>query len=145
MKICKINNDNVFKVLQLDNAIFDYDKYNLETLKDFLTNDNYINLCAIIDDEIVGYIIVFSIFDEGCLIKIATNPKFQNNGIATKLFNTAKEELLKKGVTNIYLEVSSENTVAINFYNKKGFVTESVRKSYYNNGDDALIMWLRDL
>jgi len=145
MKICKINNDNVFKVLQLDNAIFDYDKYNLETLKDFLTNDNYINLCAIIDDEIVGYIIVFSIFDEGCLIKIATNPKFQNNGIATKLFNTAKEELLKKGVTNIYLEVSSENTVAINFYNKKGFITESVRKSYYNNGDDALIMWLRDL
>ena len=50
----------------------------------------------------------------------------------------------ERNVTKIYLEVSSKNNNAINFYNKNGFNTESIRKSYYSNGDDALIMWLRD-
>lgn len=144
MKICKIDNDNILDVLKLDNELFNYDKYSLQTLNDFISNNNYINLCAKIDEQVVGYIIMFSIFDEGCLIKIATNPNYQNKGIATNLFNFAKQELTERNVTKIYLEVSSKNNNAINFYNKNGFNTESIRKSYYSNGDDALIMWLRD-
>ena len=144
MEICKIDQNNVLEILKIDNEIFDYDKYSLETLNDFISDDNYVNLCAKIDNKVVGYIIVFNIFDEGCLIKIAICPKYQKMGIASKLFNFAKNELLKRNVNQIYLEVSSKNDTAINFYNKKGFITESTRKSYYSNGDDALIMWLRD-
>ena len=145
MKIFKINNKNLKKVFELDNKIFDYDKYNFETFKEMLQDNKYLGLCVEDNNIIIGYILTYNIFNEGCIIKIAIDDSFKRKGIATILFNEAKKELIDKGVTSIYLEVSSTNISAIEFYKKLGFLTESVRKSYYNNGDDALIMWLRDI
>lgn len=145
MKITKINHENLNKVFKLDNKIFDYDKYNFKTFEEIQLDDKYIGLCVEINNIVIGYILTYNIFDEGCIIKIAIDDSFKRKGIATILFNEAKQLLIEKGVKNIYLEVSSKNISAIEFYKKLGFLTESIRKSYYNNGDDALIMWLRDI
>ena len=41
---------------------------------------------------------------------------------------------------HITLEVASQNTIAIHLYEKMGFQKISIRKNYYRNGDDAIIM-----
>ena len=38
------------------------------------------------------------------------------------------------------LEVRVSNSVAIKFYEKHGFVKHSIRKNYYSNGEDAILM-----
>ena len=43
-------------------------------------------------------------------------------------------------IENITLEVSSKNNVAIDFYHKNKFCDVSVRKNYYPDGVDAIMM-----
>ena len=43
---------------------------------------------------------------------------------------------------HITLEVKSTNIPAIRMYEGFGFRVEGVRKRYYNNMFDALVMWL---
>ena len=56
-----------------------------------------------------------------------------------ELIKIAKERDLK----DITLEVNINNTSAINLYKKYNFKEVGIRKKYYNNLDDALIMTLK--
>lgn len=48
------------------------------------------------------------------------------------------------GVRGITLEVRPSNETAVHLYESHGFQREGLRKKYYeDNGEDALIMWLR--
>ena len=49
------------------------------------------------------------------------------------------------GGTDFTLEVRCSNQVAINLYKSIGFVSEGIRKNFYDfPKEDAMIMWLRD-
>ena len=45
-----------------------------------------------------------------------------------------------KDVKKITLEVRASNIKGINFYTKNGFKQVGVRKKYYKNGEDALLL-----
>ena len=55
-----------------------------------------------------------------------------------ELIKIAKEKKLK----DITLEVNVNNIPAINLYKKYNFKEVGIRKKYYNNSDDAIIMTL---
>ena len=44
------------------------------------------------------------------------------------------------GADTVLLEVRSSNTAAIRLYEEYGFVKTGIRKGYYDNKEDALIM-----
>ena len=46
----------------------------------------------------------------------------------------------RSGAQSLYLEVRVSNTIARKFYADYGFVPTYLRKGYYENGEDALIM-----
>ena len=46
------------------------------------------------------------------------------------------------GKCSIYLEVNKNNIEALNMYAKLNFEKVSIRKSYYNDGSDAINMQL---
>ena len=49
----------------------------------------------------------------------------------------------QKGSKNkIYLEVSSSNMPALNLYSRLGFKKVGIRKKYYQDGMDAILMTL---
>lgn len=52
-------------------------------------------------------------------------------------------ELSSFGVKEITLEVDTSNIAAINLYKKFNFNTVSLRKKFYNNGNDAALMLLK--
>ena len=51
------------------------------------------------------------------------------------------DECLAEGVTDITLEVRVSNDPAIALYRSFGFEEAGVRRRYYQDGEDALIMW----
>ena len=56
------------------------------------------------------------------------------------------EEGYRMGVEAFTLEVRKSNEAAIHLYEKLGFVTEGIRKNFYEEPtEDALIMWKRQL
>ena len=87
------------------------------------------------DDKIVGYINCW-VSDNTEILNFCVEPEYQKKGIGSQLF--AEVEKIACGVISLEVRVSNEN--AINFYTKRGFKKTSIRKEYYSNGEDAILM-----
>lgn len=79
---------------------------------------------------------------ENYLIKILVDPAHRKGGVAFDIFNYAKSLFVAEGYTNCFLEVSTKNTSALNFYLKLGFMQLTQKRKFYSNGEDAYAMQL---
>lgn len=92
------------------------------------------------NNEILGYI--STVFD-GEIIEIlnfCVRPDMQGKHIGTLLLTNALNELYVKGAHSAILEVRESNVNAINVYLNVGFKKINVRKAYYDNGENALVL-----
>jgi ribosomal-protein-alanine N-acetyltransferase len=93
--------------------------------------------------DVIGYICVNYLFDEGHILNLAVHPDFRRQDIATTLMKDALQELGKKGCTFFYLEVRVSNLAAKTFYERLGFSIVAFRKNYYiSPEEDAALMAL---
>lgn len=94
-------------------------------------------LLYFIDDEIVGYINYYLIYNRIEIANFNVLNDYQNKHIGTELL----DNLINKytNIDNITLEVKKDNIKAIHLYQKMGFKEVAIRKNYYN-GIDGILM-----
>ncbi len=96
--------------------------------------------------DIVGFAGIMIVYDDAEITNIVTKKSERRQGIGTllleELIRITKEvaEETNIAINKISLEVNENNTNAIKLYEKNNFILEGVRKNYYNNTDNALIM-----
>jgi ribosomal-protein-alanine N-acetyltransferase len=95
---------------------------------------------AVMNNKIVGYIGFWHMFQEVQITSIAVHPDYRRLGIGEALLDYIIDICEKNNVKEIILEVRISNTIAQNLYFKKGFKKIGVRKWYYRDGEDALVM-----
>lgn len=105
----------------------------------FLSPDEY-TILAYRNNKIVGYIVYSTVLDECHILNVAVHPDFRRMGIAQKMLNFLFKEGEKQGIKFYYLEVRVDNIPAVSFYKKNGFKELGLRKGYYNDGTDAIVM-----
>lgn len=94
--------------------------------------------------QIFGACGIRNIVGEGEITNVMVKPQYRNRGIAAQMLSQLLEEGKKLGASDFTLEVRASNASAIHLYEKIGFVTEGVRKDFYDHPkEDALIMWKR--
>ena len=121
----------------------EFDKFwNISTLKNDFANPNSTYIIATLDDKIVGFAGFLKICDEVNIMNIVTKVDKRHLGIGSKLMQALIDEAKKQNLTSITLEVNDKNFQAIKLYEKFGFKRIGLRKKYYNNTDDAIIMSL---
>lgn len=99
---------------------------------------------AKIKGDTVGYIGISAIAGEGYITNVAVDPSFRRMGIASYLLNRVFCLADEKALEFVSLEVRKSNTGAIALYDKHLFVSEGVRKNFYDNPrEDAIIMTRR--
>ncbi len=86
-----------------------------------------------------GFIVYRVIIDEAEIITIGVHPDARRSGIAAAMLGIMENDLKKRGVKNIFLEVAENNTPAIGLYQQNGFVKCGKRPKYYD-GIDAILM-----
>ena len=94
--------------------------------------------CEIVASE-NGFIVWRTVLDTAEIITIGVRPDARGNGIAMAMLGLLEHEVKKVGVKKIFLDVSAENTAAINLYKKCGFTQNGRRPKYYD-GIDAILM-----
>jgi ribosomal-protein-alanine N-acetyltransferase len=97
---------------------------------------------AEIGNEIVGYLLVRIIGQKAHIIALATDEKYRNNGIGTRLLDNAFEVARNRGTNGIWLEVRASNLEAQRFYIRRGFEKLKTVNSYYGDREDAEILYL---
>ena len=90
--------------------------------------------------ECMGFIVWQTICDEMELHLIATVPKFRRQGVARALLAQMFQAARHQQISRILLEVRVSNVVAQTLYTQFGFHEIALRKRYYNNTEDAVIM-----
>ena len=91
------------------------------------------------DNKIVGFLNYDSIYDKAEIEYIYVDPLYRNKNIATHLLNEMIRLLNESNINSITLEVRSDNTSAIKFYEKNNFKNAAIRKNYYG-AVDAILM-----
>jgi len=138
--IRRMNNNDVYSIERLETKVL-----NNSLGVSFLDQEINLNPFAYyivyeLNGNIVGYLGT-RIYDDSCeVLNFLVDNNFQGQGIGQSLFNYLLEELNKRLVKTINLEVRKSNKKAINFYYKNGFVKANIRKKYYDNNEDAYIL-----
>ena len=139
MKIEKMTSEHLEQVCKIEKECFSH-PWSLQSLESELNNDTSYFLVATENDEVIGYIGMSVVIDEGYIFNVAVNVKHRKKGVATALVN----ELVTYGKKNnfyfITLEVRESNEKAKSLYSKFGFVKVGERKDYYSDPKENAIL-----
>lgn len=132
-KICLIENQN-FK--------FPWNKKSFEEEIKLSDTNKSKFLVLKIQNEIIGYICCRTMVDEANIINFSIKKEFQNLGYGKKLLKYLLDIVEKENIKNVYLEVRESNIVAQKLYQKLGFKNFVIRKNFYPDNENAIIMYL---
>lgn len=141
--IHRMTSEDVPQVAELERRCFS-EPWSEATFADYCSREDICYLVLKEENKVIGNCGVRNIAGEGEITNVAIDEAYRGKGLSVKLM----EELLKKGtemgITEFTLEVRAGNAPAIHLYEKMGFLTEGVRKGFYEHPkEDALIMWKR--
>ncbi len=74
------------------------------------------------------------------LVNFAVGKNFLRRGFGRQILFESLKQLAQQGVKEVTLEVNIKNSIAVSLYKEAGFKEVGLRKKFYNNTDDALIM-----
>jgi ribosomal-protein-alanine N-acetyltransferase len=103
---------------------------------------------AWLDGTIVGYagLLLTVPGAEAHITIIAVAAPHRGHGVARRLLLHLARTAIERGADALTLEVRPSNEPAMALYRRFGFAPEGVRKGYYAAaGEDALILWARDI
>ena len=103
------------------------------------------------EKNVLGYIVFYGTIESTDIFEIAIKKEYQGQGFGEKLLIESMKNLIKDNenikIKNIHfsgdkflLEVNENNEKALKLYKKTGFEKIFVRKNYYGNNEDAIIM-----
>ena len=115
-----------------------------ESFLEMIANENACYLVALIGEEVVASCGLRHIVGEGEITNVVTKGTMRGKGIGRQILLQLLEEGAKMGAEAFTLEVRVSNAPAIHLYESLGFVSEGIRKNFYEEPtEDALIMWKR--
>lgn len=118
----------------LTELLLNYDK-NIENhfnFSSYLSNYIYNQYVYVIDDKIVGYVLITVIDDLVEIHLLYVDNLFRNQKIGTKLMDHIID---KYSNYRFLLEVAINNYIAIKLYENMNFKKINIRKKYYNDSD----------
>lgn len=124
--------ENIYKIGSLVNNNFAL----LNNMENIIDNKNKDLFVYVIDEEVVGFVLVNKLFDEIEITHICVVKKHRRNGYAKSLINY----LINSYKCKILLEVNINNISAIKLYENLNFKVINRRLKYYNNEDDCFVM-----
>ena len=126
IKINSAKKCDLSKLIEIEKNVFDYNM-SVEEFENYF-NENTIKIWKISSRKIIGFLIFYHVKDEIEIIQIGILKSYQRKNYGSLIINKVKK---LNDIKKIFLEVSVENTQAINFYLKNGFKKIGIRKAYY--------------
>ncbi|NJN20952.1 MAG: ribosomal protein S18-alanine N-acetyltransferase [Leptolyngbya sp. RL_3_1] len=95
--------------------------------------------------SLIGVGCCWAILDEAHITLLGIDPQVQGQGLGQWLLGLLLVAARDRGLQRATLEVRASNAIALSLYEKFGFQVAGRRQHYYNDGEDALILWLSGL
>jgi [ribosomal protein S18]-alanine N-acetyltransferase len=130
-------------VLGLEHDLFGDEAWSRQMLEAELAQqpDSRHYLVAEDDGLVIGYAGLLAAGGQADVLTIAVALARWGEGTGTALLDALLAEAARRGCTEVFLEVRTDNTRAQQLYRRYGFAEIGIRKGYYQpSGADALVM-----
>lgn len=115
--------------------------WTIEMLRSQLPDEKHEFLAAERDGDVLGYVGMMYVLDEGYISNVAVSPSERRKGMGDALITELMERAQRHELSFVTLEVRASNVPAIELYKKHGFVHVGLRKNYYAlPKEDAILM-----
>lgn len=133
------DSDILCQIVDLENVLFD-DGWDGSAILSVLAQFGAGVLVYLQGAQVLGYCIYTIVFETAEILRIATCPDYQRQGIGDVLLDKISQFAKEKHAEKLLLEVRADNEPAIRLYLKHGFCHISTRPKYYDHKTDALIL-----
>ena len=135
--------DDVAAVAQMEQEYFSQ-PWSERAFHEALKKEEYFYMVAEEEGCVLAYCGMYRVLDEGDITQVAVRSDVRGRGIGRGLLQDFMQKGIAQGIEAYTLEVRVSNQSAIHMYEACGFVTECVRKGFYDAPkEDAYIMWKR--
>ena len=142
MKIERMTAAHLDGVCAIENACFAH-PWSRQSIEAELDNENSLFYVAVEDGQVVGYIGMSFVLDEGYFYNVAVKADCRKNGVGSALIQTLVTHCRKNNFAFLTLEVRESNAPARSLYEKFGFIKVGERKNYYSDPtENAVLMTL---
>ena len=112
-----------------------------EMLRSQLPDGQHVFLAAEEDGQVLGYVGMTFVLDEGYIGNVAVDPAARRRGIGRALISELLARARALSLSFVTLEVRETNAPAIALYAGFGFAPVGLRKNYYDSPrENALLM-----
>ncbi len=133
-------------VLRIEEAVFPQPWSHRLFVEELAQRKSRAYRAAWVGRTVVGFAGQMFIDDESHVNNIAVDPAWQGKGLGAVLLADLVHTALDRGARHLTLEVRVGNDPALALYSRFGLAPVGVRRNYYPvTGDDALVMWARDI
>ncbi len=133
MKIDRITDDDLRKLVRLEERAFTVGPYSADMLRYALSESGDMAFKVEDEKEIIAYIMACPVSDSSLDIEsVAVDPEYRGKGLAKALFQHIEDIAKQRGYEKIVLEVREHNREAIGLYEKLGFKKTEFLKNYYS-------------
>lgn len=129
------------KIAQLEQVCFTF-PWNYDMVCETQSQNNFCGVVAEVNGVVVGYAGAIFASEMADIALVAVAPEFRRQNIAESVVKALIDKLILNGVEKIFLEVRFSNTPAKALYKKVGFEEIGIRKNYYEDAEDAIVMLL---
>ena len=139
--IVDVSSEHIASIEELEKLCFS-SPWNQAQMKKQMKDQMHEFIAAISDDaNVLGYVSMMYVLDEGYIANVAVSPEHRRKGIADKIINKLCLICDELELSFVTLEVRATNTAAISLYAKHGFEQVGRRKNYYDlPKEDAILM-----
>lgn len=143
LQIDDMRKEDLEQVSTMEAACFSM-PWSKKSFEENLNRSDAVYVVARDGDKVLGYCGAYVILNEADINQVAVDPLHRKKGVGGKMLAALLDKLGKAGADAVTLEVRKSNEAAIALYESMGFVTEGIRKNFYEKPvEDALIMWKR--
>jgi ribosomal-protein-alanine N-acetyltransferase len=100
---------------------------------------------ARVGPAVVGYAGLLYQLEDAHVTNIAVDPASHRHKLGTRLLLTLARQSRAAGARNMTLEVRVSNKAAQAMYQRFGFAPVGIRQKYYENIEDAIVMWAHEI
>lgn len=139
MQIIKMEPHHIDDILKVERECFS-DPWSEKMFSEEISGKFAHYYVIITDGHAVGYMGMWALSGEGHITNVAISKAHRRKGCAKALIEHFIKIAEKENLEFMTLEVRASNAPAIRLYESFGFVQVGIRKKYYDNSEDALLM-----
>ena len=133
INITSVKKNEYSELMKIEKIIFKKQSL-MDKFENYL-NKNSVKIWKISTTKILGFVFFYHVKDEIEIIQIGIIKSYQRKNYGSLIINKIKK---LNDIKKIFLEVSVENSQAVNFYLKNGFKKIGIRKAYYKSNNKRI-------